>query len=169
MSFLVLFWKPIAGALFILLVIATHLGLVHRAVGENDEKWEGRLAEERAGWALRKAALEKKQGEVVTKTIIQYRDRVRVEKEKADEVEKLVPKADTGLDAILSPWMRVHHDAAATGNVPGDPEGAIRAAKGIDAVTYAATLGDNYKACRAEYEKLIALQNLVSGLARVVP
>lgn len=158
-------WAILGG---ITALVAIHFGLVWRAVDAKDTEWRLKVAKEQAAYKQQIADLENRQQQVVTKTITEYRDRVKIVKERDNaiitEIPKLAPK-DAPL--MLSGWMRVAHDAAATGNMPTDTERAVAAARPVEDVTLATTTAENYAACRWEYQKLIALQSIVSSLEEV--
>ena len=97
-----------------------------------------------------------RQAQVTEKVVIEYRDRVKIVKEKGDAIEKLVPVYVPAND--LAPAFRMLHDAAASGQVPDSAERAIAAAKPIEGVAYASTVAENYKSCRAASAQLVALQ-----------
>lgn len=129
-------------------------------------------AQVKADWNAEHVAMQKaidieraRQAEVVTKTVTVYRDRIRIQKEQADvierEVEKLIPAGACELPA----GFRVLHDAAATGAVPDDPARAADAADPVEVVAAARTIAENYAAARANAEKLTALQSLLKGLS----
>lgn len=102
-------------------------------------------------------ALKAKQAAVTTRLVTEYKDRVRVVKEKGDEIVKEVMVYVPVADVLPSGW-RVFHDAAASGVMPESPERAIAAAAPVEAVAAASTVAENYQACRATREQLIALQ-----------
>lgn len=111
-------------------------------------------------------ALEKeksRQAQVVERVVVEYRDRVKVVKEKGDEIVKEVPVLVHG-DSFLTGGWRVLHDAAATGELPADPERAAAAADPVEDTTAAETVASNYAACRADQARLTALQELLKGL-----
>jgi hypothetical protein len=112
------------------------------------------------------AALERekqRQAQVVEKTVTEYRDRIKVVKEKGDAIVQQVPFIVRGECELPGGW-RVLHDAAAAGDFPEDSERAIAAAKSVDAVTAARTVASNYAIARENSEKLAALQQLLKNL-----
>jgi predicted acylesterase/phospholipase RssA len=114
------------------------------------------------------AALERekaRQAQVVEKVVVEYRDRVKVIKEKGDEIVKAVPYYVRASCALPGGW-RVLHDAAASGSFPEDPDGAIAAAEPVEGVAAAETVASNYAACRADQARLAALQQLLAGIAQ---
>lgn len=108
-----------------------------------------------------------RQAQVVTRTVIEYRDRIQVVEKQGQEVirevEKLVPMDSP----VLSGAFRVLHDAAAGAQpLPADPGSAFAAAAPVEAASLLRTTADNYATCRAELVKLESLQNLVRDLQR---
>jgi hypothetical protein len=170
MSFLALVPRSVWIGLGAALLVAVGIGYVdHKGYSRGKAEVQAEWDTERAHTALVIASLKEKQQQVVTRTVIEYRDRVKVVKEKGDEVIKeiqvLVP-----LDSpLLAGGVRVAHDAAARGRLPDDPEGTARAASPVETLTVLSTVAENYGTCRAEYEKLVALQTLVSSLEGVKP
>lgn len=131
-----------------------------------DAGWQKKLMVEREAYANALVELKAKQQEVVTKTVIEYRDRVKVVKEKGNdivhEVQVLVPMDSP----LLAGGVRVAHDAAAGGELPADPEGAARAAAPVETAALLTTVAENYTTCREDGERLKALQTLVSRLSQ---
>ena len=156
-------WIGIAAALALMAAIwAIDRNGYHRGV----ETEHAERMKERAAYADALAKEKERQATVVERVVVEYRDRVKVVKEKGDEVvrevEKLVPA-----DACPLPGgFRVVHDAAASGDLPEDPAGAAAAAAPVEAAAAAETVASNYAICRLEFEKLTALQNIVKGLAQ---
>jgi hypothetical protein len=114
------------------------------------------------------AALERekaRQAQVVEKVRVEYVDRVKVIKEKGDEIVKAVPYYVRGSCALPGGW-RVLHDAAASGSFPEDPDGAVAAAEPVEGVAAAETVAANYATCRADQARLAALQQLLTGLSQ---
>ncbi len=135
----------------------------HQGAEETALKYDKQIAEERAAYEKQVAALKAKQQEVITKTVVEYRDRIKVEKVKGDEIVKEIPVLVQS-DCKLSGGMRVAHDSAASGHMPDDPIGAAATAAPVEASTLAATVAENYAACRQNAAQLVALQKLVSSL-----
>jgi hypothetical protein len=100
---------------------------------------------------------------VVEKVVVEYRDRVKVIKEKGDEIIQAIPVYVTG-DCGLSPGWRVLHDAAASGELPQDPAGAVAAASPVDEAAAAETVARNYEIARETAARLLALQAIVTQL-----
>lgn len=149
-----------AGLLTGSIVYVDHHGYV-RGKAEIQGKWDVEHAEMLAAIEKEKA----RQAEVVTKTVIEYRDRVQVVKEKGDVIEKEVQVLVPVGSCDLPGGFRVLHDAAAGAiPVPDDPAGAAAAADAVEASAAAATIAENYTSCRADAERLRALQELLKGL-----
>lgn len=149
---------PIGRWLIIAALIAASYGAAYMK-GRNDgfQKREAIAQEERKEQDRLSAALSKKRVIVTERIVTEYRDRVRVVREKGEEVirevEKLVP-----VDSCPLPggW-RVLHDAAATGRFPEAAERTAAAA--VPAQDAARTVSGNYASCRETAERLIALQD----------
>ena len=77
------------------------------------------------------------------------------------EVNTYVPPSDPA----VSGGFRVYHDAAAAGRVPDASE--IPHAAPASAQTAAATVAENYGACRADQERLRGLQEWVTEQQKV--
>lgn len=103
-----------------------------------------------------------RQQQVVTRTVIEYRDRIQVVKEQADAIVKEVPILIPAAGCQLTGAFRVLHDAAAGGELPKDPGGAAAAADPVEVPAAAETIFGNYAACRADQARLSALQQLVT-------
>lgn len=133
-----------------------------------DQRWIDKLAAQRDAYDKQVKALQEKQQAVVTKEIVVYRDRIKIVKEKNDEIQQEIESHV--LDSpLLAGWVRFDHDAAARGDLSGDPGGTSDSAKPVEAVALLSTVAENYGACRAEYQKLVSLQNLVTSLQGVKP
>jgi len=133
----------------------------NRGVDEVRVEWENdRLMKEAE---IRR--LKDEQAKVVEKVTVEYRDRVKVIKEKGDEVLKLVPYFLRGECLLTGAW-RVLHDAAASGAVPDDPDRAIATADPVAGLAAAETVASNYAACRADQARLAALQQLLKGASQ---
>jgi hypothetical protein len=136
----------------------------HQGAKDTAAKYDKQIAAERAAYAEQVAAIKAEQQTVITQTVIEYRDRVKVIKEKGDEIVKEVPVYVPLDSPLLASGVRVFHDAATTGDVPDDPIGAIAAADPVTAASLMETVATNYTACRADQERLASLQHLVSAL-----
>lgn len=141
-------------------------GLNEHHLGYKEAKAEdAKVAEAvKAKYDIEVAAIKAKQQEVITHEVIVYRDRVKIVKEKGDEIIKEVQVLVPLNSPLLAGGVRVAHDAAALGNLPDDPEGAARTAAPIETAALLTTVAENYQSCSAEREKLIALQTIVSKL-----
>lgn len=135
----------------------------HQGYQDASRVYEQRIAAERAAYDKQVAELKAKQQDVIIKTVVEYRDRIKVEKVKGDEIIKEVPVLVQS-ECKLSGGMRVVHDAAALGRMPDDPQGAARAAPPVDPTTLATTVATNYASCRQNATQLVALQKIVSSL-----
>jgi hypothetical protein len=174
MGFLAVSWAflkaipwPIYAAVVIVASVWFYGERQHKAgYAEATAKYEAQIAAERAKYEDELTTLRAKQQEVITKTVIQYRDRVKVVKEKGDaiiqQVTTLVPLGSP----LLAGGVRVAHDAAASGVMPGDPAGVAAAAAPVETSALVATVAENYEGCLATREQLIALQQIVSDLAK---
>jgi len=140
-------------------------GVHEHTLGYNEAKGEDAKAqaEQMAFYQKRVAEIQAKQQEVIIKTVTVYRDRIKIVKEKGDEVIREIPVI-VGDAPVLSGGVRVAHDAAALGHLPDDPEGAARAAAPVETTTLLRTVAENYESCEATRQQLISLQSLVSTL-----
>ena len=146
-----------------------HFLAIHVAVSdqkkEDQASFQKQIAAERAAYDKEVAALKAKQQDVITKTVVEYRDRIKVVKEKGDEIVKQVPVYVPMDSPLLGSGVRVFHDAAASGVVPDDPIRAIAAADPVETSTLLSTVAGNYESCRENAARLVALQKIVSSLA----
>lgn len=153
-------WVGIAAAIAVMAALwAVDRNGYSRGAAEVRAQWEMERAEQIA----RIAELEKRNAQVVVKEVIKYRDRVKVVREKAEEVIREIPVLVPVDIPALPGAVRVLHDAAAGGELPDDPAGAARAAEAVEVPALVETVADNYAACRADAERLVALQNIVKG------
>lgn len=136
----------------------------HQATEAANAKWEKEIATQKATYDAQVKALQAKQQDVITKTVVEYRDRVKVVKEKGDEIVKQVPVYVPMGSPLLSSGVRVFHDAAASGVLPDDPPGDARTADPVETATLLSTVAGNYESCRETSARLVALQKLVSSL-----
>lgn len=143
------------------------LALIAGAWALDHHGYERGAADVHIAWSLEHEAMQKaldveraRQAQVVEKVVVEYRDRVKIEKEKADAITQYVPIM-VDRDCTLSGGFRVLHDAAATGALPEDPAGVARAAAPVEAPAVATTVAENYATCRADQARLTALQQLV--------
>lgn len=131
----------------------------NRGAASVQVKWDKEHVEMQA--ALQKE--KERQATVVEKVRTEYVDRVKVVREKGDEIVKQVPFFVRGSCALPGGW-RVLHDAAAAGNFPEDTDGAIAAALPVEGLAAAETVAANYASCLETAARLTALQELVKGL-----
>jgi hypothetical protein len=137
----------------------------HKGYSQAAAEYEAKILAEREAYAEEVRELQAKQQQVITKTVIEYRDRIKVVKEKSDEVIRYVDRLVPMDSPLLAGGVRVLHDAAASGVLPDDPEGAARAAAPVEAPALLATVAENYTACHANAEQLVALQTIVKELS----
>lgn len=164
MSFLALIplrvWLSLgaAVALFAGLAWVDHRGFV-RGEEKTNAAWEAKYQANLAEIGRLKA----RQAEVVEKVVTVYKDRVKVVKEKGDEIVREIPIL-VGMDSpLLAGSYRVLHDAAATGSMPSDPAGAAETADPVTAAALLTTTAENYTTCRSTAEQLTALQSILKG------
>lgn len=136
----------------------------HQGYEQAVAAYEAKLLAEREAYAKQVRELQAKQQQIITKTVIEYRDRVQVVKEKGDEIVRYVDRLVPMDSPLLAGGVRVIHDAAATGHMPDDPERAAAAAAPVEAATLSTTVAENYTTCRATAEQLVALQTIVNQL-----
>lgn len=158
------------------LIVAT-LGGINVATCTQRDFARADAKDVKAQWKLEKAALQsaladerERQALVVTKTVIEYRDRVKVVQTQGQEVvreiEKLIPS--NSMDSpLLSGAYRVLHDAAAgVGPIPDDPAGAAAAAEPVEGAALIRTTAENYQTCRENALTLESLQAIVKEMSR---
>lgn len=153
-------WMGIAAGLVAMAALwaVDHNGY-QRGAAAVQVKWD----QERVAYAEALQKEKDRQATVVEKVVVEYRDRVKVIKEKGDEIVKAVPFFVRTSCALPGGW-RVLHDSAASGDLPDDPDGAIAAAEPAESIAAIETVAANYSACRADQARLTALQQLVKGL-----
>ncbi|WP_281982976.1 hypothetical protein [Azonexus hydrophilus] len=118
-------------------------------------KWDAATVKQ----SLRVASVEKAQAESTVKIVTKFVDRVRVVKETGAALTREVVRYVPSDSCDLPPGYRVLHDAAARGE-PADTAGSVDAAT-VSAQDAAAAVIDNYSACHANAEQLVALQNWI--------
>lgn len=123
-------------------------------------KWDT----ERAAMQTQIAKEKERQAQVVVRTVIEYQDRIKVVKEKGDEIVRQIPVLVPSGGCLLGGGFRVLHDAAASGELPADPGSAAAAADPVEASAAIETVAENYAACRADQARLTALQQLVKEI-----
>lgn len=154
----------LAAAVLVIVTGLTWLSYVKvKSIGAAEERvvWQAKLD------AIERAAQEraKQNQQVITKTITKFvtkaaEDRV-VYRDQIKEVEKYVPSTLP----LLPADFRVYHDAAAAGvPIPAAGDTARADAAPVAPTTVAATIADNYAACRYDQERLEALQAIVRAL-----
>lgn len=135
----------------------------HRADARGAARIQVKWDAERVENARIIAALRDKQAAVVEKVVVRYRDRIQIVKEEGDAIVREIPALLPLNSPLLSGTVRMLHDAAATGALPGDPGGAAAAAAPVETAALITGVAENYAACRANAEQLIALQQIVKG------
>ena len=106
-------------------------------------------------------------GKVTVRTEIQYRDRVRVIREKGDALVREVP-VFVPAGSSLPGGFRLFHDAAAA-NGPVPDAAAIADAVPVDAQAVAATVADNYATFHETAQRLTSLQDWVMAQCKANP
>lgn len=106
-------------------------------------------------------------GKVTVRTEVQYRDRVKVIREKGDALVREVP-VFVPAGSVLSGGFRLFHDAAAAGGPVPDPA-AIADAAPIDAQAVAGTVADNYATFHETAQRLTSLQDWVLAQCKANP
>ncbi len=155
-------WVGLASAVALAMAI---FAIDHNGYRRGSEAVKVEWQKERVAYI---AALQKeqaRQAQMVEKVVIEYRDRVKIVKEKGDEIVKLVPQYVRTSCVLPGAW-RVLHDSAASGGVPEDPAGAIAAADTVESLAALETVAANYTACHENAARLTALQQLVVGLEK---
>lgn len=123
---------------------------IDQGKAEVQEKWDAAVERGKA----EVAKLKRQQTVVTTKTEYVYLDKIKVIKEKGDEiikrVEVFVPTDSCKLDG----GFRVFHDAAVQNRIPDTAE--IPNAAPTTATDVAATVAENYKQCHVAYARVNA-------------
>ena len=149
---------PIGRWLMVAALIAASYGAAYvkgRSDGydKRDAIAQAMLAEQ----DLLSAKLAANRAKITERIVIEYRDKVRVVREKGEEVirevERLVPMGSCDLPG----GWRVLHDAAAEGRFPESSERI--AAAPVSAQDAARTVASNYATCRETAERLTSLQD----------
>ena len=154
-------WQVYAG-LALVAAFWLHGNAQYRAgVRESDERH--RIADEaaRTKQAEQAAKVVTQQAAVTERVVTQYVDRVRTVREKAREIVKEVPVYVPADSCPLPSGFRLLHDAAAGLSPIPNPAARTDAAP-VPAQAVAATVADNYGACRETAEQLRGLQAWVS-------
>lgn len=99
------------------------------------------------------------QGRVNTVIKTQFVDRIRVVKEKGDNIVKQVPVYISNDSCPLPGGFRVLHDAAATNSIPGPAEGTDAAEVPVRTAT--TTVVSNYNTCNKAIVNLEELRDWV--------
>ena len=118
-------------------------------------KWDAATVKQ----SLKVARVEMAQTESTVKVVTKFVDRVRVVKETGAALTREVVRYVPSDSCDLPPGYRVLHDAAARGE-HADAAGNTDAAA-VPAQDAAAAVIDNYSACHANAEQLVALQNWI--------
>ena len=152
---------PWVKPLVITLLVAGLLGGVYfKGRQDVQVKWDLAIAETEREIAELKA----KQGEVTIKTITKYVDRIKVVKEKGEEVIKYVDKYITVKEDAKYPLPNNFvelHDAAAKNVVPDAARAADETPSRVKLSTATRTIAGNYNTCNEVREQLISLQDWI--------
>lgn len=103
----------------------------------------------------------KRQDKVTERVVVEYRDVVKVVKEKGEEVIREVEKLVPADGCVLDGGFRVLHDAAADGALPGASGRAHGSAAPVEQIAAAETVAGNYLVCHQNAEQLKALQGWI--------
>lgn len=152
LSLIPLPYRILAVALIAAAIAAT--GWVNGAA-HVQAKWDAAVVKQ----SLTTARVEKAQAESTVKIVTQFVDRVRIVKETGAALTREVVRYVPSDSCDLPPGYRVLHDAAARGE-PAAAAGNVDA-PAVPAQDAAATVIDNYTACHANAEQLVALQNWI--------
>lgn len=135
-----------------------------------DAKWQKNLADQRAAQDKQVSEIKAKQQTVITQTVIEYRDRVKVIHDKADPIQQDIQEHVGKDDPILPGWVRHDFDAAAAGcDVSSDTAGAPCSAYPVATTTLTDTATKDLIICRVDQARLAELQKLVASLAAPAP
>ncbi|MCX5863624.1 MAG: hypothetical protein NTW42_00900 [Deltaproteobacteria bacterium] len=160
MMILLKYWKPIA-----VLVVALALLSIGWFSGAShvQAKWDA----EHAAIALSAAKQAQHQAEATVKVVTEYVDKIKVVHDKGATIIKEVPvyvpaSADADCDIHFG-FVRLH-DAAATNTIPNPAGAADAAPAGVALSAVAGTVAENYGACHANAQQLIALQGWIAAM-----
>lgn len=110
------------------------------------------------------------QTKVIAQVRTEYVDRIKVIKEKGDQIEKQVPVYITAADdsrcSINAGFVRIH-DAAWTGEDPGPAAGADHEPAGIQLSDVAQVNAENAASCRQWREQALSLRQMWRQLQKV--
>ncbi|GGD00175.1 hypothetical protein [Undibacterium terreum] len=122
--------------------------------------------------AAQTVKLAKAQQVLVTKTEIEYRDRIKTIYVKGDEIEKQVPvyvtAADNAACTINAGFVRIH-DSAWTGEPAGSAVESDREPAGLSLAEVGETEAANAKSCRAWREQALGLRKFYQNLMAISP
>lgn len=159
------FAEPIK-ALMLPLIITGAMGIGYDSANKD---WKTKYAEievANAKLETKNAELAAAGSKVTVETVIKYVDRVKVVKEKGDEIIIKVPEFITKVDdnaCTVNNGFRVLHDAAASNTSPPEVSGATRDSyakpSGIELSTVAKTVTLNYTEYHKVVEQLRGLQD----------
>ena len=152
------FYGLVAACVAVLCIVSGVVGYTKGSASRNTEIAEYQAAI-KASEILAKEADERAQV-VSERVVIQYRDRVRVIKEREPGEIQLVEVIRRENLPDLSPSFRLLHDSAASGSkAPEGGPGANDPPVPVEVV--AETIRQNYAACRTDQGKLAALQEII--------
>lgn len=126
-------------------------------------KWDKEKAEAKDAFVERIVIQEK----IVTKTEIEYRDRVRTVEVKGETIVQQIPVYVSADDPRLLAGFGVLHDAAVLGVVPTPEFAAEFAGTTYAAADVAETVIRNYTACHVAYERVAAWERYYAELQAV--
>lgn len=110
------------------------------------------------------------QTKVIAEVRTEYVDRIKVIKERGEQIEKQVPvyitAADDGRCSINAGFVRIH-DAAWQGADPGPAAGADREPAGVSLAEVAEASAANAASCRQWREQALSLRQLYQQLQKV--
>ncbi len=161
MSFMIPPWAKWAA----LAVMMAGMYLFGRGDGKAIKAAE--LAEYKLQLSEAAAKLQAAHAAVVTVTEIEYRDRIKVIKEKGATIVEQVPiyiTADTDRGYPLPAGFVRVHNAAAAGEVAGPAAESDSQAAAITASAAAATIAGNYAECRGLAEQVTGWQQFYHNL-----
>lgn len=125
----------------------------HQGKKEVQAEWDA--AVERGGKIV--ATLKEGQGRITIRTVTQYKDRIKVIREKGDTRTEYIVKYVDSDSCRLSGSFRLLHDAAALNTVPGD-------SSGVESHTVPA--GDLARTVNRNYSRYYQCREQVIGLLR---
>lgn len=128
--------------------------------------WKGEITRQKEEIAR----LEKQSGVVTEKVVIQYKEKVKIVKEKGNVIIRKVPEyitRESDAKCIIPNSFVVLHDSAAKNEIPDPARGVDETASGVKLSEVAKTVTLNYNSYHQLTEQLKALQDWVKQQEKI--